>query len=178
MIHIPQGGNVFRKIEQCVSIVAEYLGMGLLVLMTLVVCYTVFTRYVLGFTPAWGEETALLSMVWFGFLSIALGVRDDGHIGVTILDPLLSAPVLWVLNIFKYVMVIVFSGFMMFEGWKITKIGMLNQFPGLDISSAWLYGVVPFSGFAIFVYSLEKLLDVIRSGSRAAATGGADDSQH
>lgn len=141
---------------------AEYIGMSLLVLMTLVVCYTVFTRYVLSFTPAWGEELALLSMVWFGFLSIALGVRDDGHIGVTILDPFFSKSVIKWLDVFKYVATIVFAAFMMVEGWRITKIGMLNNFPGMGISSGWLYGIVPISGFAIFIYSLEKLNAILR----------------
>jgi len=131
--------------------------------MTLVVCFTVFTRYVLNYTPSWSEETALLCMVWFGFLSIALGVRDDGHIGVTIFDKLVSPRVLRKLDFFKWVCVCVFGVFMLTQGITLTQIGLHNEFPGLGITSAWLYVIVPIAGTAIIIYCLEKLIDLFRS---------------
>ncbi|UQZ89901.1 TRAP transporter small permease [Deltaproteobacteria bacterium Smac51] len=165
---------MFRKVERSVSLFAEHVGMTLIVLMNLVVCYTVFTRYVLNYTPSWGEELALLSMVWFGFLSIALGVRDDGHIGVTILDSKLSAKIIYVLDFFKWLCVFAFGLFMLIEGITLTKIGLRNNYPGLGISSAWLYIIVPISGGAMLVYCVEKVVDLLRTGPKPRATGGCE----
>lgn len=154
---------MLRNIERSVSMLAEYIGKALIVIMTLVVCFTVFTRYVLNYTPSWSEETALLCMVWFGFLSIALGVRDDGHIGVTIFDKLVSPRVLHKLDLFKWLCVCIFGVFMLTQGITLTKIGMHNEFPGLGITSAWLYVIVPIAGTAIIIYCIEKLIDLFRS---------------
>lgn len=152
-----EGIRLFRKIERSVSLFLEWVGMALLVLMVLVVCYTVFTRYFLSFTPSWGEESALLCMVWFGFLSIALGVRDDLHLSITILDKVIPSGLMKLFSYFKYLCSFGFALFMISQGWKITEIGRRNLFPGLQVSSAWLYAAVPVAGFAIMVYSLEKL---------------------
>lgn len=163
---------MFRKIEKNVSMFTEYVSMTLIVIMTLVVCFTVFTRYFLSYTPSWGEEAALFCMVWFGFLSTALGVRDDGHIGVTVLDPLFSSRALWFLDFFKWGCVFAFGCFMVKEGVTLTEIGRYNTFPGLHISSAWLYLVVPAAGSAIMVYCLEKFVDLLKRPRYSEEKGG------
>lgn len=151
---------MFRKVETAVSMLVEYLGMILLVLMILVVCFTVVTRYFFSYTPSWSEETALLCMVWFGFLSMALGVRDDLHLSITILDRFMNTLTLKGLDLFKYGCTAGFGLFMITQGWKMTLVGLMNKFPGLQITSAWLYGAVPLAGGAMVVYSVERLVDI------------------
>lgn len=172
-------GELFRKIEKSVSIFVENVGMILLVVMTLVVCFTVFTRYFLSYTPSWGEETALLCMVWFGFLSMALGVRDDLHLSITILDHFLSAPALIILNLIKYICTGGYGAFMVVQGYHLARVGLLNRFPGLGLTSAWLYASVPLAGAAVFVYSVEKFVLILLnkdalhdSGKAGRAEGG------
>ena len=157
---------MFRKIETAVSMFVEHVGMVLLVLMVLVVCFTVVTRYFFSYTPSWSEETALLCMVWFGFLSMALGVRDDLHLSITVLDKLLPLPVMKLLALFKYVCTTGFGIFMMTQGWKMVKVGLMNKFPGLQITSAWLYSAVPVAGAAIILYSIEKFYDILLNRRR------------
>lgn len=151
----------FERFEQAVSNCIEYAAMMLLVLMAVVVNYTVFTRYFLGFTPAWGEETALLCMVWFGFLSLALGVRDNLHLSITILDNVTPKSWMKVFLTLKYLCVLLFSVFMLKEGLRMSEIGAMNKLPGLQITSWWLYFSVPVSGAACFIYSLMKLYKIV-----------------
>lgn len=168
---------MFRKIERAVSIFVEHVGMVLLVFMVIVVCFTVFTRYFLSYTPSWGEETALLCMVWFGFLSMALGVRDDLHLSITILDHILSKPVIKVLNLVKYVCTGGYGVFMVVQGYRLVQVGLLNRFPGLGITSAWLYAALPVAGSAAVVYSIEKFFltlvnkDVLQDGNGTGSEG-------
>lgn len=169
---------MFRKIEKSVSMFVENIGMVLLVAMVIVVCFTVFTRYFLSYTPSWGEETALLCMVWFGFLSMALGVRDDLHLSITILDQILSRPVIKVLNLIKYVCTGGYGVFMAVQGYKLVQVGLLNRFPGLGITSAWLYAALPVAGAATVVYSVEKFFltlmnrDVLVEKAKDECDGG------
>lgn len=168
---------MFKKIERGVSLFVEDLAMILLVLMVLVVCFTVFTRYFLSYTPSWGEETSLLCMIWFGFLSMALGVRDDVHLSITILDHVTPRCIKKPIALVKYVCIFGFGVFMLVYGYQLTEVGRLNNFPGLGISSAWLYAAVPVSAAAIVVYSIEKFVLILlnhdaESGAAPEATGG------
>lgn len=152
---------VFYWVDRVLTFFAETLGMILLVLMTLVSCYIAFTRYYFHETPSWGEALSLLCMIWFGFLSIALGVRSDTHIGVTILDPLFSRPVLRVLNFFKWICVLAFGMFLLVEGINMTEGGAGSMLPGMNINTAWKYLVEPISGILILFYSLGKIFALV-----------------
>ncbi len=59
-------------------------GIGL-VLMTLMVGWQVFCRYVLNDSPSWTEPGAVMLMSWFIFLGAAVGVRENNHLGFDVL---------------------------------------------------------------------------------------------
>jgi len=59
-------------------------GIGLVV-MTGIVFWQVFLRYVLNHSNAWTELTAIMIMSWFIFLGAAVGVRENYHLGFDVL---------------------------------------------------------------------------------------------
>ena len=61
-----------------------------LVVVTLIIPWGVYTRYVLGYGSSWPEPMAVLLMIWISFLSGALVYRDHLHIGVMIVPNLLT----------------------------------------------------------------------------------------
>lgn len=155
-----------RKIEKFVTDVMEYIGMSLLVLMTVTICFSVFTRYFLDFTPGWSEELALTCMVWFGFLAMAIGVCENLHIGITILDLYLPKRIIYYLEFFKYFAICAFSIFMVTEGAKMTEVAMGNVMPGIGLPSAVLYAVIPLAGMAMIAYSIIGIADLIQGIER------------
>ena len=58
------------------------IAMIFLVTMIVIVSTTVFTRYVFNFTLRWSDEVALLMMIWFGFIGMALGVKENIHLSI------------------------------------------------------------------------------------------------
>ena len=56
-----------------------------LVLITLIIPWGVFTRYVLNSASSWPEPAAVLAMIWFSFLAAALCYRERLHIGVAVI---------------------------------------------------------------------------------------------
>lgn len=150
--------NILDKIIKPFDFLTEIVGMTLLVMMTLIVCFTVVTRYFFSYTPGWGESGALLCMVWFGFLSMALGVRDDQHLAITILDHLVSQKTLQKLDYFKQISVCLFALFMIQQGYALAQIGALNNLPGLDVPSSVLYAAVPISGIMMGAYALANIM--------------------
>lgn len=69
--------NIVKKILNGIDNCIEYLCMGTLVLLVCIVFYQVFTRYVLGFTPRWSEETSVILLIWLGFVTMAIGGRHS-----------------------------------------------------------------------------------------------------
>ncbi|WP_048894711.1 TRAP transporter small permease [Tepidanaerobacter acetatoxydans] len=149
---------MFKKIDEYFNKFVEYFGMVLLVLMTIIVSWVVFTRYFLGKTPAWGEESALLCMVWFGFLSIALGVRDDTHIAIQVIDKFLTPAQERFLVILKRILIFAFSVFMIVEGFNMSKVATKNYMPGLKLNSSFLYIPVTLGGIAMVYYTITSFI--------------------
>src|SRR5438067_13354035 len=63
-----------------------------LVVITLIVPYGVFTRYVLNSAASWPEPMAVLLMIVVSFLSAVVCYREYLHIGVGVLPALLDEP--------------------------------------------------------------------------------------
>ncbi len=61
-----------------------------LVVITVIIPWGVFTRYVLGFGSSWPEPMAVLLMIWFSFMAAAVCYREGLHIGVSILANILT----------------------------------------------------------------------------------------
>ena len=47
-----------------------------LVVITIIIPWGVFTRYVLGFGSSWPEPMAVLLMIWFSFMAAAICYRE------------------------------------------------------------------------------------------------------
>lgn len=144
---------MWNKFEDLLGALFEWAGMMLQIIMVLVVCFTIVTRYFFSYTPAWGEAAALLCMVWFGFLSIALGAREEVHLSVTVLDSVFPKKAQILLAMLKHALILFCGGFMLYHGNAMVQIGRLNILSGLNVSSGLLYAAVPTCGFALVAHS-------------------------
>ena len=70
-VHEKQG--IDRIAESLANIVAKVASLGL-VIMTIVITWQVFGRYVLNASPVWSESVALITMLYFVLLAAAVGV--------------------------------------------------------------------------------------------------------
>jgi len=64
----------------------------LLVAITAVTVAQVFLRFALNSPTSWSEEIALLFLIWFGLLAVAVGIRRHEHVAITFLRDLLPLP--------------------------------------------------------------------------------------
>jgi TRAP-type C4-dicarboxylate transport system permease small subunit len=149
---------MLQKIVDRIYQIAEAVCMVLMSIMVLVVAFIVFGRYVLNSTPAWGEELSLMLMVWIGLLSAAIGLRDDSHLRLTVIDFFAPGKLLRCVKVFVVVFILGFSVLLFAQGIEITKIGMLNKMPGLGIPAAWFYLAAPVAGVLMTIFSLERLV--------------------
>ncbi len=132
-----------------------------LIAQVIIVSYVVFGRYILNKTPGWGEEGALLFMVWFCLISAALAIKTDTHLRVTAIDAILPPKAIRFLDFFNLFIMGCFAIFMIIEGYNITVLSHLNIMPGLRIQSSFLFASVPVAGVSMLIVLIEKAGDLI-----------------
>ena len=129
-----------------------------LIMQVAVVTIVVVGRFVFSKTPGWGEELALLCMVWFSLLSISLGIVDSRHLKMTILEMYAHRYINNYVKVFSYFVFFSISIFMTIEGTKLSILTSTSMMPGLHLPGAFLYSAVPVSGFIMFIALVGKLL--------------------
>jgi TRAP-type C4-dicarboxylate transport system permease small subunit len=80
-----------RRANAAASAALIQAGAAGLVLMTAIIGWQVFGRFVLGSSPAWAEQAALILMIWYVFFAAAAGVREGFHIRILALQSAMPA---------------------------------------------------------------------------------------
>lgn len=130
---------------------------GGLVLITLIILWQVFARYVLNASPSWSEQLALYVLVWTVLLAAAAGVREGFHIRITALQNAAPEPTRTALLIAAHIIV---AGVGVFLGWYgLELVAALWAYPiptlGLPRGSAFL--PLPIAGVLIGAFSVEHI---------------------
>lgn len=127
--------------------------------MVVVTAYVVFGRFVLNNSPSWGEELALLCMVYMSMISAALAIRKDTHIRMTIIDLFLPEKVVGFFKGLAQVAIFGFSWFMIIYGWQFAQLMGRSMMTGLRIKSMYLYLAIPIAGVALCLMEIERLIN-------------------
>lgn len=131
-------------------------GAGLMV-MTVIVGWQVFTRYVLNWSNAWTEPAALLLMSWFILLGAAVGIRENYHLGFDVLLYILPKSSKRILRSISDVVVIAFAGGMIIYGLQLVLLGWPARMPSLGIPEGVKYIPLVAGGALIILFALERL---------------------
>lgn len=129
-----------------------------MVVMTVVVGWGVFGRFVLNDTPAWAEASALLLMGWVILGAAAVGVREGFHMGFETLRDLLPAPVALLFRVVSDLVVTVFGAAMAWYGAELAMVVWDATLPTLGLPGAVEYLPVTLGGLLIALFGLERLL--------------------
>ena len=130
-----------------------------LLLMTFIVGWQVFGRFVLNSSPSWSEQSALTLMIWFVFLGGAAGVRDGFHIRIIALENSLSKPRQKILRRISNCVVGLCGLAMLWWGGELVVRTWSHTIPSLGLPRGVAYLGIPIAGALIALFSLERLLD-------------------
>lgn len=144
----------------------ELVMVTLTVFMVLLVSYQVFERYVLHYTPPWSEELAVYLMIWFGVIGIAVGVWRDTHMSLHYFADKMPAKVQRVLLLFKYVLMLVYSGVITYQGFEMVKLTISQKSPAMGLPVGYVYLVLPISMVLIVIFTLEKFYEDFLKGGK------------
>lgn len=136
-----------------------YIAKFMMIAMVLIIFTNVVLRYVFDSGLMWSEEVALLLAVWFIFIAMSLGVKQNLHINISIipegkLPPRLSR----ILDIIKSLAILVLAITMLLDGWKLVGFTMKSIMPATQWPAGLLYAILPVSAI-IMIY--ESIMDIL-----------------
>ncbi|WP_291201341.1 TRAP transporter small permease [Hyphomonas sp.] len=132
-----------------------------IVLMTAIVGWQVFGRYVLNSTPSWSEEAALTLMIWYVALAAAAGVRQGFHIRIVALEEAVSPGLRRVMQFSSNLVVAACGGAMLIWGGELVLLTWQHVIPSLGISRGLAYLGLPLSGALMVLFAGERMLEVL-----------------
>ena len=127
-----------RAVGKIADVVLKVAAAGLVV-MTLVIAWQVFARYVLNASPPWSEAAALIVMVSFVLLAAAVGVYEKFHLGFRWLVTRLPIQSRRAAFVFGQVLILAFGAAMAFNGRALVDYTATHIIPTLGISRSVAY---------------------------------------
>lgn len=155
--------KIIRSIFAVIEKTFEYLSMGMLSAMVLIICYQVVMRYVFNRSPSWSEEISRLLMVWFGILSIPIGVKLHLHIGIEYVFNQFPERMQWVISRAIYFFIAGFGLVMVISGTQLLEFMNMSTLPATKLPSSIQYAVIPLSGLMLVYNALELFFTPYRT---------------
>jgi TRAP-type C4-dicarboxylate transport system permease small subunit len=130
-----------------------------LVVITLIIPWGVFTRYVLNSAASWPEPMAVLLMIVLSFLSAVICYREHLHISVMTLPNMLTGGARKALGLLIEGCMLFTNLFLLWFGIGLVKVTWnqsIAEFPLVSVGVSYL--PVPIGGFVTVLFVIERLL--------------------
>jgi TRAP-type transport system small permease protein len=142
-----------------------------MVILSVLICYQVFSRYVLNSSPFWIEEISVISMMWIGLLGAAGCVWTKSHMSLELLVARLPEKVRVWLRSAVDLIVGLFSFFLFERGIFLVQRTMSGTLSTLPIPLGYTYLVLPIAGGMMVIFAFYRVIH--RLVRYYAASGGS-----
>ena len=137
--------NILVKVKNVMNKILSAASVVLLVFMTSLVLWQVFTRYVLGKPAAFTEELVKYSLMWTAFIGAAYAFFTRDHMSLTIIKDV----IILLLAVFVFVI----------GGFKLAMSARAEYSALLGIPRTLVYAVSPVSGIFIVVAQIINIYE-------------------
>ena len=143
----------------------EYICTILLSIMTVVVFYQVFCRFVIKAALPWSEELSIYILAWVSFLGASIGVKRGAHIGVEAVIQLFPKKIQRYFVLFSYCICTVFFVMIVYYGMLIVQKQIITGqvSPAMRIPMYYAYLSVPVGSTFIVIRFIEKFFTELKT---------------
>jgi TRAP-type C4-dicarboxylate transport system permease small subunit len=138
--------------------ICAVLGCAALVLISAVIPWAVFTRYVLDSAASWPEPFAVLLTIVLTFFGAAACYRRGTHMSIVAFTGMLPETLRPLVDVVAQALVGVFGLFMAYYGAKLVTVTWYNtipEFPALSVGLTYL--PIPLGGAILFLFAIERI---------------------
>jgi TRAP-type C4-dicarboxylate transport system permease small subunit len=158
--------NFYKKIVNIICSAFESIAILSLAAMLVVVMIQIIGRYFFRVTPGWTEEVARQFMILFSFIGIAIGVRDKGHISLTVfVDTVMSLKPKLVVEIFGKVLIVILGIMMSINMGPFFTMLRYNRLPGTGMPVGWRFVFPTAVGVLIALIAIYQIYEHFKYGT-------------
>jgi TRAP-type C4-dicarboxylate transport system permease small subunit len=150
---------LFRRAMDALYLACVIVGCTALVLISAVIPYAVFTRYVLNSAASWPEPLAVLLTILLTFIGAAAGYRLNLHMNVSYFADQLPEPGRKLLDVLVQLLMAVIAIFMVIWGERLVNVTWDNsiaEFPFLSVGVTYL--PIPIGGLCLLFFIIERIV--------------------
>lgn len=149
----------YRNAMDALYLLCVFVAGTALVLVSAVIPWAVFTRYVLNSSASWPERTAVLLTIVITFIGTAACYRAQLHMNVSFFAAMLPPRYRRWTDLLVELLVGAMAAFMVVYGAKLvdaTWLNSIDEFPELSVGVTYL--PIPLGGAALLLFVIERIL--------------------
>jgi TRAP-type C4-dicarboxylate transport system permease small subunit len=133
-----------------------FISASILALNVLLILYSVFTRYILNYSPIWSDELSRYAIIASVMQVMACAYMDSRHMKVSFVEQAVGTRLRHIIQIYQWLVILVVSGFFVYVSARYSlSLGKFSSM-GLGISKTIPLLSVPIGFAALFVMALIK----------------------
>jgi TRAP-type C4-dicarboxylate transport system permease small subunit len=149
---------LYRQAMDWAYLICVWFAGSALVLISAVIPWAVYTRYVLNSAASWPEPTAVLLTIVLTFFGAAACYRLGTHMNVTVLVDMLPTRAHRLVNFLVEIIMLIFAIFMVVYGYRLcvaTWNNTIAEFPLLRVGI--VYSPIPIGGVFTLLFIIEHI---------------------
>ena len=150
---------LYRKLMDALYLVCIAVAGSALVLISAVIPWAVFTRYVLNSAASWPAPTAVLLTIVVTFIGAAACYRRQLHMNVSFFVQMFPPPLRTLTELLAELLVATMALFMVIYGEKLVAATWYNtiaDFPSLSVGVTYL--PIPVGGAILLLFVIERVV--------------------
>jgi TRAP-type C4-dicarboxylate transport system permease small subunit len=129
-----------------------------LVLISAVIPWAVYTRYVINRAASWPEPTAVLLTILLTFIGAAAGYRYHVHMNVSFFVDKLPPALKAFVDLIVQLLMAAIALFMVIWGGRLVEVTWYNTIPDFPALSVGItYSPIPVGGFCLLLFIIERI---------------------
>lgn len=151
--------TVFDLMDRCIN---WFLAL-LMAAMVVIISAQVWYRFMLNDPLSWSEEAGRYLFVWISFIGAAAGVRYQVHLGIDLMDKLLSPNAYRWAVVLVNVIIQIFLLMIIYWGFKILGVIKFQESASMHISMRYPYMAVPVGSIFMFINSVRVMTAALQN---------------
>ena len=152
--------KIFNKFCDMVNKFYAYIGLTMLVVISIACIMQVFTRYILGDAIVGTEELSRYCFIWLGFLGGAVCVHGWSNAHISVLNDALKNNARKVHTLFLNIMVFICAAILFSQGLKCVHVTANQMSSMMKIPMSYVYAAIPIGSFGMMLFALQRMLKV------------------
>ena len=158
-----------KALRNILNMILNVLAGSSFLVMTVLTCWQVFTRYVLGNPSTWSEELVGYLFAWMSLFGACLVTGERGHMNIPLIVDMAAPGLKKALLCLGEVIAFLFSMvILVYGGMQITSLAMGQMTSSLGVAVGVFYIVMPICGGVNMIYTILNIVEILGKKEEAA----------